>query len=81
MKLDRPVTHVLYDLDGILLDTESFYTEVTQAIVSEYGKVFDWSVKSHMIGLPSIESARYLVSTLELPIAPEEYLERRSVEL
>lgn len=77
MLLRRRATHVIYDMDGLLLDTERFYTEVTQQIVGRWGKVFDWSVKSHMVGRPAIESARYLVQALELPIAPEEYLRER----
>jgi pseudouridine-5'-monophosphatase len=77
MRLPRRAKHVIYDMDGLLLDTERFYTEVTQKIVGRYGKVFDWSVKSHMVGRPAIESARYLVATLDLPIAPEEYLRER----
>ncbi|MDJ0849987.1 MAG: HAD-IA family hydrolase [Myxococcota bacterium] len=75
---ERPaIRHVIFDMDGLLLDTEGFYTEVTQEIVGRYGKVFDWSVKSAMIGRPAIESARYLVKTLELPLRPEDYLEER----
>lgn len=77
MRLVRPATHVIFDMDGLLLDTERFYTEVTQQIVGRYGKVFDWSVKSQMVGRPAIDSARYLVATLELPIAPEDYLRER----
>ncbi len=77
MKLPRRVSSIIYDLDGVLLDTECFYTEVTQEIVGNYGKVFDWSVKSHMIGRPSLEAARYLVEALDLPMSPEEYLARR----
>jgi pseudouridine-5'-monophosphatase len=74
----RPcVRQVIYDMDGLLLDTEGFYTEVTQEIVGRYGKVFDWSVKSAMIGRPAIESARHLVKALDLPLRPEEYLEER----
>ncbi len=81
MKLRRTVSAVIYDLDGVLLDTEHFYTEVTQEIVGRFGKVFDWSVKSNMIGRPSLESARYLVDALELPISPEQYLEERGHRL
>ncbi len=77
MKPDRRVAAVIYDLDGVLLDTEHFYTEATQEIVGAFGKTFDWSIKSNMIGRPSLESARYLVDALQLPITPEEYLERR----
>ena len=81
MRLSRPPTHVIYDLDGVLLDTEPFYTIATQEIVSEFGKTFDWSIKAKMIGRRSIESAKYLVETLELPIPAEEYLARRQVRL
>ncbi|HEY8515819.1 MAG TPA: HAD-IA family hydrolase [Candidatus Binatia bacterium] len=77
MLLERPVRHVIWDMDGLLLDTERFYTEVTQQIVGRWGKVFDWSVKSHMVGRPAMESARYLVATLDLPITPEDYLRER----
>lgn len=72
---------VLYDMDGLLLDTEGFYTEVTQRIVGRFGRTFDWSLKSRMIGRPAIESARLLVETLDVPLAPEEYLEERETLL
>jgi len=77
----RPVTHVIFDMDGVLLDTERFYTEVTQTIVGRWGKVFDWSIKGNMIGRPARDSARYLVETLGLPITPEEYLQEREAML
>jgi hypothetical protein len=63
-RMQRPVTHVIFDMDGVLLDTERFYTEVTQTIVGRWGKVFDWSIKGNMIGRPARDSARYLVETL-----------------
>jgi pseudouridine 5'-phosphatase len=71
------ITHVIYDMDGLLLDTEPFYTQATQAIVGRYGHIFDWSVKSRMIGQRAIDSARILVQALDLPIKPEEYLRER----
>jgi len=81
LKLPRPARGVIFYLDGVLLDTEHFYTEVTDEICRVYGKRYDWSIKRHMIGRPSIESARYLVDALSLPISPEEYLERRAIRL
>ena len=71
-------SYALFDMDGLLLDTEIFYTKVTQLIVGRFGKTFDWSLKSNMIGRPAIDSARYLVEQLELPITAEEYLEERN---
>jgi pseudouridine-5'-monophosphatase len=73
----RSVTHILYDMDGLLLDTEPFYTEVTQAIVGRYGYTFEWSLKSRMIGKKAADSARILVDALQLPLTPEDYLRER----
>lgn len=81
MRLERPVTHVIFDMDGVLLATERFYTQVTQAIVGRWDKVFDWSIKGNMIGRPALDSARYLVETLALPITPEAYLREREAML
>jgi pseudouridine-5'-monophosphatase len=75
------ITHVIFDMDGVLLDTERLYTASTQQIVSRFGKTFDWSVKGDMIGRPALDSARHLVQALELPMTPEEYLAEREVIL
>ena len=75
------ISCLIYDLDGILLDTESIYTEVTQQIVGEYGKVFDWSIKKKIIGRRSTEAAKIIVDSLNLPITPKEYLDSRKDDL
>lgn len=81
MRFSRPIHAVLFDMDGILLDTETIYTEVTQEYVSQWGKTFDWSIKSHMVGRPAIEAATYLVEALDLPVAPADYLADREEHL
>ena len=64
-------------MDGLLLDTEGIYTEVTQQIVGEYGKFFDWSIKKKIIGRRSIQAAEIIVESLDLPISPQDYLDSR----
>jgi pseudouridine-5'-monophosphatase len=81
MRLPRRATHVIYDMDGVLLDTECFYTEVTRAILGRYGKDYDWSIKGQLIGRPELDSARHLVAALDLPITAEQYLEERRAGL
>jgi pseudouridine-5'-monophosphatase len=65
---------VLFDLDGVLLDTEPLYSDATQAVLDAYGKRFEWSLKRDMIGRSDIEGAELLVSRLELPLSAREYL-------
>ena len=81
MRFSRPIRSVLFDMDGILLDTETIYTEVTQEYVAQWGKTFDWSIKSHMVGRPAIEAAAYLVEALDLPVSPAQYLSDREDHL
>lgn len=75
------ITHVIYDNDGLLLDTEPFYTKAHQILASRYGKVFDWTVKSKMIGLRAEDSANVIINALQLPFSVAEYLEERKTLL
>ena len=65
-------------MDGVLLDTEPIYTKVTSSIAAEHGKVFDWTVKADLIGRPAFDSAEFLIEKLQLPLTPQEYLEKRT---
>lgn len=73
-----PATHLLFDMDGLLLDTEIIYTAVTREIVGRFGKTYDWDLKARMIGRPAPESAKLLVDALQLPITPQQYLDERA---
>ena len=71
------ITHIIYDNDGLLLDTEPFYTKAHQILAARYGKVFDWTVKSRMIGLRAEDSAHVIMEALQLPLSVTAYLEER----
>jgi len=71
------ITHVIFDMDGTLLDTEPVYTIATQEILSEYGKTYEWSLKAQMMGKPALDAAKILVEATQIPITPEEYLALR----
>ena len=58
------------------IDTESIYTEITQRIAGKFGKVFDWDIKSKVMGRSPRDSAMMTVELLGLPMTVEEYLEK-----
>jgi beta-phosphoglucomutase-like phosphatase (HAD superfamily) len=75
---DRSVSHVLFDMDGLLLDTETLYTVAQQHVCQEYGREFTWSLKAKMMGKKAIEAAQLLVDELGLAgqLSPEEFLKQ-----
>lgn len=72
------ITHIIYDMDGLLLDTESLHEKVNQKVAQRYGKTFDKNTKIAIAGRPTLDSASILVDTLQLPITAEEYLIERN---
>jgi pseudouridine-5'-monophosphatase len=72
-----PISHVLFDLDGVLLDTERLYTEATQAVVTRFGKTYDWGLKRHIMGRDARFGARLVIERLGLPIGVDELLRQR----
>ena len=72
---DRSISAVIFDMDGLLLDTEPIYTLVTQEVIAPYGKKFDWSVKSKMIGRKNSDAAKILIDSLDLPLSVDTFLD------
>lgn len=58
------ITHCIFDLDGLLLDTESIYTTCLQKLCAQYGKTFTIEVKLKMMGRSSIEAGKILIRNL-----------------
>ncbi|GAB4813072.1 hypothetical protein N2152v2_000118 [Parachlorella kessleri] len=83
MTLRKTITHVLFDMDGLILDTEKFYTVVQQNIAQRFGKEFTWDLKAKMMGKKALEAAQVLVAELGLEgqITPEQFLTEREEAL
>ncbi len=80
--MDRPrITHVIYDLDGTLLDTEPIYRQVTTDILARFGVALDPAVRAQMIGRPALVASRILIEATGIPLAPEAFAEERDVRL
>jgi pseudouridine 5'-phosphatase len=58
----------------VVLDTEEIYFQIGRQIIGQYGKTFEWSLKSRLMGMPWNEAVDLLLETLELPITREEYI-------
>ncbi|XP_045123710.1 pseudouridine-5'-phosphatase-like isoform X1 [Portunus trituberculatus] len=76
MATPQPVTHVIFDMDGLLLDTERLYTEATQALATPHGKEYTWEVKVGCMGMKGPQAAQHIIDSLGLPLTVPKYLEQ-----
>jgi HAD superfamily hydrolase (TIGR01509 family) len=70
---------VVFDLDGLLLDSEQVWDEVREAFARERGGRWHEQAQADMMGMSSTEWSRYMHDELGLPEPPEE-LNRLVVE-
>lgn len=77
MGLLDQATHVLFDMDGVLLDTEPLYTVAYDRVMAPYGASLDWETKTAMMGRAALTSAALVIEKFGLPLRPEELLARR----
>ena len=66
-----------------MADTEKFYTEVQETILSRFNKTFDWSLKAKMMGKKAIEAARVFVEETGISdsLTTEDFLVEREAML
>lgn len=66
------ITAVVFDLDGVLVDTETVWDDVREALVRERGGRWHERAQADMMGMSSPEWSCYMHDELALPEPPEE---------
>ena len=65
------VAAVAFDLDGVLLDSETAWVDVKRAFTEESGGRWQERAQLDMLGMSSIEWSRYMHDELGVPVPPE----------
>ncbi|XP_069865384.1 pseudouridine-5'-phosphatase-like [Dipodomys merriami] len=81
MAAPRAVTHLIFDLDGLLLDTERLYSQVFGELCGRHGRDYSWELQARVMGHTAPEAARVIVDSLRLPLTPQELLEQSQARL
>lgn len=62
---------VLFDMDGLLIDSEIIYTIVVNEILKPYGKEQTWEIKSKLMGTPERTATEILLAGVWPPTDSE----------
>ncbi|KAL3427142.1 haloacid dehalogenase-like hydrolase [Phlyctema vagabunda] len=76
-----PVRAALFDMDGLLLNTEDIYTICHNILLAEYGgPPMEWSIKSQLQGRPASEAIALLLNWAKLTdIDVQEYIAKLTI--
>jgi HAD superfamily hydrolase (TIGR01509 family) len=66
------IAAVIFDLDGVLLDSETAWVEVKREFTEERGGRWKQSAELDMLGMSSTEWSRYMHDDLGVPVPPEQ---------
>ncbi|CAI6087792.1 hypothetical protein V2G26_010081 [Clonostachys chloroleuca] len=70
----------LFDMDGLLLDTEDIYTKCTNMILERYGKPnLPWPIKARLQGRPGPAATKIFFDWADLPIDQDEYTRQNTI--
>lgn len=76
-KIDRmpfnSITHVIFDLDGTLVDTETIYESCCANIIRSFGKEYLPEVRFKVMGTSEQRTCAIIVDELALPISAEDF--------
>ncbi len=63
---------VVFDLDGVIIDSEEVWEEVRRGYVAEYGRQFRPDSQDRMMGMSTPEWSRHLAEEVGVPRTPEQ---------
>ncbi|KAI4844467.1 putative HAD superfamily hydrolase [Aureobasidium sp. EXF-8846] len=70
----------LFDMDGLLIDSEDLYTVCTNETLRKYGKPdLPWNIKAQLQGRPGPEAGKIFHDWAQLPITREDFLQQTSL--
>lgn len=72
---------IIFDMDGLMIDTEKVYWAVTRQIIAEHGKQVSDQTLGRMMGRSPIKSIEVLIRETGLTADPRELLEKREARV
>lgn len=68
------VSHVIFDMDGLLLDTEPIYEKVVADILKTFDKPYPKDVRYRVMGTTEDKSAEIVIDAMKIPMSKEDFI-------
>ncbi len=78
---DNPTKAIIFDMDGLMVDTEPLSRQAWQAVLAEYGYELTDAVYLKVIGRRSDACVQILEEVYPIPLTGEELIERKKARL
>lgn len=65
---------VIFDLDGLMIDSERYHFDAMSVLLSRYGKQHDEAWFEPMIGMDNIACAKFIIAQTNIPLTPDAYI-------
>lgn len=72
MKISK-VSHIIFDLDGLLVDSEPLYEQAFAEVISNHGSKLTQELRLKFLGTSERKSCEIVVETLKLPCTVEDF--------
>ncbi|KAI2621741.1 HAD-like protein [Hypoxylon sp. NC1633] len=74
-----PIRACLFDMDGLLINTEDLYTLCANIVLAKYGRPgLPWHIKAQMMGIPASSNGDTFHKWAQLPISREQFKEEQT---
>jgi pseudouridine-5'-monophosphatase len=74
-----PIRAALFDMDGLLIDSEDLYSICTNTILKRYQRPdLPWSIKAQLQGRPGPQAGQIFHTWAQLPITQEQFFKEQS---
>ncbi|XP_058824760.1 probable pseudouridine-5'-phosphatase [Topomyia yanbarensis] len=70
----RKVTHCIFDMDGLLLDTEKIYEKMMGDLIESYNSTYPWATRLKVLGRTEHVAVSIIVNDLKLPCTEDEFM-------
>jgi HAD superfamily hydrolase (TIGR01509 family) len=68
---------VIFDLDGLMIESEQFNFDVIRRLLEKYGKQVDEAWFEPTIGMDNLETAEFMINATGLHLTPEAFIQEK----